>query len=203
MRPASSCEASAAPTVRGAPRRPGLSTNAAEWTPRTDVCRIVKKLIKQFFKEPIDVSPTDIMLAAELNNLQLLRKMLSSETATGRCLDSADAMGMTALHHAAARGHRDVLSTLLRHAHKREMEEGIVASWPSASPRAPPRSRAAPRGGKMQELLDRRDHEGWTALHHAATNAHKDAARMLMSGGASFDIRVRRPHHSRFGRVAS
>ena len=96
-----------------------------------------------------------------------------------------DGVGLTALHLAAQKGHRDAVRTLI-----------VLGSNPAATSK---RGRTALHlacsdqadAGVVRALtetapgtIDARDETGWTALHWACSKTHTESMRVLLSAGA-------------------
>jgi ankyrin repeat protein len=107
----------------------------------------------------------------------------------GLRLSEADIYGRTALHHAAQKGHGEILAFLLSQGAQLDITANCGMTLLMAAA-----SRGHVHVAKMllQHMkglgLDERDHRGWTALYCAASGGHAEMVAFLMSQGAKVDI---------------
>ena len=104
-----------------------------------------------------------------------------------KVVDVRDAKGMTPLHSAAVRGHKDVVALLL----DKGADIAATGNWGKTALRL-----AAERGHKdvVALLLDKganitaTEITGATALHFAAESGHKDVVALLLDKGADITV---------------
>ena len=124
--------------------------------------------------------PMPLIAKAARGDVRKVKALL----AQGTDVNAADAYGMTLLHWAADKGHKDVVELLLAHGanvNAKELEHGISSL-----------QYAAMNGhvGVMEVLLGHgadvsaKDNHGTTALEWAAMRGQKDAVNLLLSRGA-------------------
>lgn len=145
-----------------------------------------------------DVDATDgsgwtaLMMCSSRHDAEPIVDLLLSKDADPNAKNTA---GQTALHFCASKSNLDIARTLL-------------AQKPPASARIKdrrgqlPLHRAAAAGNApmIKALLDAKsplnatDVDGMTALHHAVSEGHGDAALVLLTSGAEWDVRDRDEH---------
>lgn len=106
--------------------------------------------------------------------------------------DLKDCMGRTALHHAAAQGHSDVVRLLLDHGASIDVEDTQMIT---------PLRTASQKGqtSVVEHLLaldenKTSDVAGRTAIHHAARAGHTEVVKILIDKGADLDAQDLRGH---------
>lgn len=137
---------------------------------------------------------SSLMLASSLGNVEIVKFLLRE----GTRVDLYDKNGCTVLNYAVDKGHAEIVKLLLS---KTETDVNAPADSPNA---ANPvlgingLMRAAREGRvDLMEMLLRhpkrnieaRDHDGNTALHHAAQGGSAEAVRLLLNAGAAIDAR--------------
>jgi 26S proteasome non-ATPase regulatory subunit 10 len=95
--------------------------------------------------------------------------------------------GQTALHFAASKNNLDVARTLLAHKATARVKDkrGQLALHRAAAGGSAPMIKLLLGEGKSP--LNATDMDGMTALHHAISEGHGDAALLLLTSGAEFD----------------
>jgi serine/threonine-protein phosphatase 6 regulatory ankyrin repeat subunit B len=132
---------------------------------------------------------TPLMLASAGGTVAVVEMLLHH--VRGQGLQETDDNGWIALHHAAAKGHEEVVTLLLRAGANANSKDQAGCT---------PLMYAARRGhaGTIQKLgvymkgegLEEKGASGHAALHEAACNGHEDAVAVLLSMGAEANIKA-------------
>ena len=136
-------------------------------------------------RPPIDFLVGPLMLAAaEAGNA----KRLVSTLEYVRSINFTNDREETALHKAAAKGHRNIIQLLLSKGASLEVKD-MDGSTPL---------HRAVRGGHTNTVelllskgasLEAKDTDGWTPLHYAARHGHTNTVELLVSKGASLEAK--------------